>query len=50
MAGLGAALNTGNVTRGDSVAVWGCGGVGIAAIEGSRLAGAHTINSRQDDY
>ncbi len=47
MAGLGAALNTGNVTRGDSVAVWGCGGVGNAAIEGSRLAGAHTINSRQ---
>tara|TARA_B100001758_G_C18308466_1_gene556420 strand:- start:377 stop:1120 length:744 start_codon:yes stop_codon:yes gene_type:complete len=43
MAGLGAALNTGNVTRGDSVAVWGCGGVGDAAIEGSRLAGAHTI-------
>ena len=43
MAGLGAALNTGGVTRGDSVAVWGCGGVGDAAIEGSRIAGAHTI-------
>ena len=43
MAGLGAAMNTGGVTRGDSVAVWGCGGVGDAAIEGSRLAGAHTI-------
>lgn len=43
MAGLGAAMNTGNVTRGDSVAVIGCGGVGDAAIEGSRLAGAHTI-------
>ncbi len=43
MAGLGAAMNTGGVGRGDSVAVWGCGGVGDAAIEGSRLAGAHTI-------
>ncbi len=43
MAGLGAAINTGGVTRGDSVAVFGCGGVGDAAIAGSRLAGAHTI-------
>ncbi len=43
MAGLGAAMNTGNVTRGDSVAVFGCGGVGDAAIAGARLAGAHTI-------
>ena len=43
MAGLGAAMNTGGVGRGDSVAVIGCGGVGSAAIEGSRLAGAHTI-------
>ena len=43
MAGLGAAMNTGEVGRGDSVAVFGCGGVGDAAIEGSRLAGAHTI-------
>ena len=43
MAGLGAAINTGNVGRGDSVAVIGCGGVGNAAIAGSRLAGAHTI-------
>ena len=43
MAGLGAAMNTGNVGRGDSVAVFGCGGVGNAAIEGSRLAGASTI-------
>ena len=42
MAGLGAAMNTGGVGRGDSVAVFGCGGVGDAAIEGSRLAGAHT--------
>lgn len=43
MAGLGAALNTGNVGPGDSVAVIGCGGVGNAAIAGARLGGAHTI-------
>ncbi len=43
MAGLGAAINTGNVTRGDTVAVIGCGGVGCAAIAGARLAGASTI-------
>src|SRR6201987_1749105 len=43
MAGIGAAINTGQVTRGDSVAVIGCGGVGDAAIAGSYLAGAHTI-------
>ncbi|MFL0241558.1 S-(hydroxymethyl)mycothiol dehydrogenase [Mycobacterium sp. SMC-17] len=43
MAGLGAAVNTGNVSRGDSVAVIGCGGVGDAAIMGSRLAGAGRI-------
>jgi S-(hydroxymethyl)mycothiol dehydrogenase len=43
MAGLGAALNTGGVGRGDSVAVFGCGGVGDAAIAGAFLAGATTI-------
>ncbi|GAA4536944.1 S-(hydroxymethyl)mycothiol dehydrogenase [Amycolatopsis samaneae] len=43
MAGLGAALNTGAVGRGDSVAVIGCGGVGNAAIAGAKLAGATTI-------
>ncbi|MGH3803012.1 MAG: S-(hydroxymethyl)mycothiol dehydrogenase, partial [Pseudonocardiaceae bacterium] len=43
MAGLGAAVNTGNVGRGDSVAVIGCGGVGDAAIMGARLAGANKI-------
>ncbi|WP_410601317.1 S-(hydroxymethyl)mycothiol dehydrogenase [Amycolatopsis sp. lyj-90] len=43
MAGLGAAVNTGGVGRGDSVAVIGCGGVGDAAIVGARLAGAGTI-------
>ncbi|MFD7258004.1 S-(hydroxymethyl)mycothiol dehydrogenase [Streptomyces sp. NPDC059874] len=43
MAGIGAAINTGNVGRGDSVAVIGCGGVGGAAIAGSNLAGAAKI-------
>ncbi len=43
MAGLGAAINTGNVGRGDSVTVIGCGGVGSAAIAGARLAGASRI-------
>jgi S-(hydroxymethyl)mycothiol dehydrogenase len=43
MAGIGAAINTGGVGRGDSIAVIGCGGVGAAAIAGSRLAGAAKI-------
>jgi S-(hydroxymethyl)mycothiol dehydrogenase len=43
MAGIGAAINTGNVGRGDSVAVIGCGGVGSAAVMGARLAGASKI-------
>jgi S-(hydroxymethyl)mycothiol dehydrogenase len=43
MAGIGAALNTAGITRGQSVAVFGCGGVGDAAIAGARLAGASTI-------
>ncbi|MEV5150291.1 S-(hydroxymethyl)mycothiol dehydrogenase [Streptomyces sp. NPDC052727] len=43
MAGLGAAINTGNVGRGDTVAVIGCGGVGDAAIVGSKLAGAAKV-------
>ncbi|NGN64069.1 S-(hydroxymethyl)mycothiol dehydrogenase [Streptomyces sp. A7024] len=43
MAGIGAAINTGGVTRGDSVAVIGCGGVGDAAIAGAQLAGARRI-------
>ncbi|OLT37276.1 S-(hydroxymethyl)mycothiol dehydrogenase [Actinomadura sp. CNU-125] len=43
MAGLGAAINTGNVGRGDSVAVIGCGGVGAASVLGARLAGAAKI-------
>ncbi|MGW7820544.1 S-(hydroxymethyl)mycothiol dehydrogenase [Streptomyces puniciscabiei] len=43
MAGIGAAINTGNVGRGDTVAVIGCGGVGAAAVAGSKLAGAARI-------
>jgi S-(hydroxymethyl)mycothiol dehydrogenase len=43
MAGLGAAMFTGEVGRGDSVAVFGCGGVGCAAIAGARLAGAAKV-------
>jgi len=43
MAGFGAAVNSGGVSRGDSVAVIGCGGVGDAAIAGAKLAGATTI-------
>src|SRR5919202_1228846 len=43
MAGVGAAINTGALKRGESVAVFGCGGVGDAAIAGARLAGATTI-------
>lgn len=43
MAGLGAVLHTGAVQPGDSVAVFGCGGVGCAAVAGAKLVGATTI-------
>ncbi|MEA2844233.1 MAG: S-(hydroxymethyl)mycothiol dehydrogenase, partial [Actinomycetota bacterium] len=43
MAGFGAAVNTGGVSRGDTVAVFGCGGVGDAAIAASALAGARRV-------
>ena len=43
MAGVGAAINTGAVKRGQSIAVIGCGGVGAAAIAGARVVGAATI-------
>lgn len=43
MAGFGAAVNTGEVKRGESVAVIGCGGVGDAAIAGAAIAGATTV-------
>ena len=47
MAGLGAAMFTGNVGLGDSVAVFGCGGVGCAAIAGATLAGAAIDHRRR---
>jgi S-(hydroxymethyl)mycothiol dehydrogenase len=43
MAGLGAAINTGGATRGRSVAVIGCGGVGVAAVAGAVLAGSSPV-------
>jgi S-(hydroxymethyl)mycothiol dehydrogenase len=43
MAGIGAAINTGGVGRGETVAVIGCGGVGDAAVAGARLAGAAKV-------
>jgi len=43
MAGFGAAVNTGGIAMGDSIAVFGCGGVGDAAIVGARLAGAAKV-------
>ncbi len=43
MAGFGAAVNTGGVQRDDTVAVFGCGGVGDSAIAGANLVGARTI-------
>lgn len=43
MAGLGAAVNTADIRRGESVAVFGCGGVGMAAVAGAVLAGASKV-------
>ena len=43
MAGFGAAVHTGGVSLGDSIAVFGCGGVGDAAIAGAALVGASPI-------
>ena len=43
MAGIGASINTGALTRGRSAAVIGCGGVGVAAVAGAALAGASPI-------
>lgn len=43
MTGVGAVLNTANVRPGDSVLVIGCGGVGLSAIQGARIAGASPI-------
>ena len=43
MAGIGAAINTGQTTRGRSAAVIGCGGVGVAAVAGAALSGASPV-------
>ncbi len=43
LTGAGAALNTASIHAGDRVAVFGCGGVGLNAIQGARIAGASTI-------
>ena len=43
MTGVGAAINAARVTPGSSVAVFGCGGVGLSVIQGARLAGAARI-------
>ena len=41
--GVGAVLNTANIAQGDSIAVFGCGGVGLSMILGAKLTGAETI-------
>jgi S-(hydroxymethyl)glutathione dehydrogenase/alcohol dehydrogenase len=43
MTGAGASINTGNVRPGDAVAIFGCGGVGLNAIQGARIAGATVV-------
>jgi S-(hydroxymethyl)glutathione dehydrogenase/alcohol dehydrogenase len=43
MTGVGAAINTAKVTPGSTVAVFGCGGVGLSVIQGAKLAGAGQI-------
>jgi S-(hydroxymethyl)glutathione dehydrogenase/alcohol dehydrogenase len=43
MTGVGAAIYTAGVTPGASVAVFGCGGVGLSIVQGARLAGAARI-------
>jgi S-(hydroxymethyl)glutathione dehydrogenase/alcohol dehydrogenase len=43
LTGVGAALNTANISRGDTVAVIGCGGVGLNVIQGAKIAGADEI-------
>ncbi len=43
MTGVGAGLNLGAIAHGDTVMVIGCGAVGLAAVQGARLAGAGVI-------
>ena len=41
--GVGAALNTAKIEPGSTVAVFGCGGVGISVIQGAKIGGARRI-------
>jgi S-(hydroxymethyl)glutathione dehydrogenase/alcohol dehydrogenase len=43
MTGVGASINTAQIKPGSSVIIFGAGGVGIAAIQGARIAGACEI-------
>src|SRR5213078_2866675 len=43
MTGVGAVFNTAKVAPGSSVAVFGCGGVGLNVVQGARIAGAARI-------
>lgn len=43
MTGVGAAINTAQVTPGSSVVVFGCGGIGLSIIQGARLSGAGKV-------
>ena len=43
LTGWGAVTRTAAIEPGSSVAVWGCGGVGLATIQAARLAGAEAI-------
>ena len=43
MTGVGAALNLGAIAHGECVMVIGCGAVGLAAVQGARLAGAGAV-------
>jgi S-(hydroxymethyl)glutathione dehydrogenase/alcohol dehydrogenase len=44
MTGAGAAINTAKVSPGQSVAVFGDGGVGLSVVGGARIAGAQTLS------
>ena len=46
MTGFGAAVNTARVRAGSTVAVFGCGGVGLNCIQGARVAGAEMVSKR----
>ncbi|MFN0094183.1 MAG: Zn-dependent alcohol dehydrogenase [Dehalococcoidia bacterium] len=43
MTGTGAVLNTARVPAGSTVAIFGCGGVGLSAVQGARIAGAGMV-------